>query len=167
MSQLLHLRENELDQLAEHLGHSMSVHRQYYRLPNEALVLAKVSKLLNIFEQGRIQEFRDKTLDDIHIDEDTKMFMEESPCITDQPNPSSHLTNDPPLSKDASVNDTHKTATDDETCQGNNTVQGKLASGIGYKQAQTRGSTDQDASFPERKKNVSKEKYGQNKKYQP
>lgn len=46
MCQLLNLKNHELEQLTHHLGHDISVHRQYYRLPNEAIVLAKVSKLL-------------------------------------------------------------------------------------------------------------------------
>ncbi|KAK1877482.1 UvrABC system protein B [Dissostichus eleginoides] len=45
MSQVLNLKENEADQLADFLGHDIRVHRQYYRLPQGTLQLAKMSKI--------------------------------------------------------------------------------------------------------------------------
>jgi hypothetical protein len=46
MPQLLNLNKNELDCLAKFLGHSITVHREFYRLPENTVQLAKVSKLL-------------------------------------------------------------------------------------------------------------------------
>ncbi|XP_016101602.1 uncharacterized protein [Sinocyclocheilus grahami] len=46
MSQILSLKDNELDQLANFLGHDIRVHRNYYRLPDATIEIAKISKLL-------------------------------------------------------------------------------------------------------------------------
>ncbi|KAK7886409.1 hypothetical protein WMY93_026030 [Mugilogobius chulae] len=72
LSQVLNLSNTELDQLADFVGHDVRVHRQFYRLPEGTLQLAKVSKahfsLLMALEQGRMAEFKGKGLDDITID---------------------------------------------------------------------------------------------------
>ncbi|XP_055006638.1 uncharacterized protein LOC129408046 [Boleophthalmus pectinirostris] len=74
LSQVLNLSNTELDQLADFLGHDVRVHRQFYRLPEGTLQLAKISKVLMALEQGRMAEFKGKGLDDITIDpEDTVM----------------------------------------------------------------------------------------------
>ena len=53
LSQLLDLKKNELEQLANHMGHDIRTHREYYRLPVETLLLAKMSKLLNLAHEER------------------------------------------------------------------------------------------------------------------
>lgn len=68
LSQVLNLSNTELDQLADFLGHDIRVHRQFYRLPEGTLQLAKISKVLMALDQGRLAEFKGKTLDDINID---------------------------------------------------------------------------------------------------
>ncbi|XP_064208087.1 uncharacterized protein LOC135263699 isoform X2 [Anguilla rostrata] len=68
VSKVLNLNDTELDQLADFLGHDIRVHRQYYRLPEGTLQLAKISKILMALEQGRLAEFKGKNLDQIHID---------------------------------------------------------------------------------------------------
>ncbi|XP_049457368.1 uncharacterized protein LOC125904098 [Epinephelus fuscoguttatus] len=68
MSQLLNLKDNEMDNLADFLGHDIRVHRQYYRLPEGTLQLAKVSKMLMALERGKMAEFKGQTLDEISID---------------------------------------------------------------------------------------------------
>ena len=70
LSQVLNLSNTELDQLADFLGHDIRVHRQFYRLPEGTLQLAKISKVLLALEKGRLAEFKGKTLDDISIDPD-------------------------------------------------------------------------------------------------
>ncbi|XP_073723996.1 uncharacterized protein [Misgurnus anguillicaudatus] len=67
LSKVLNLNDTELDQLADFLGHDIRVHRQFYRLPEGTLQLAKISKILMALEQGRLSEFKGKTLDDINI----------------------------------------------------------------------------------------------------
>ncbi|XP_051982430.1 uncharacterized protein LOC127643662 [Xyrauchen texanus] len=68
MSKILNLDENEADQLADFLGHDIRIHRQYYRLPEGTLQLAKMSKVLLAMEKGTLSDFKGKTLDEIEID---------------------------------------------------------------------------------------------------
>ncbi len=68
MSKILNLSENEADQLADFLGHDIRIHRQFYRLPEGTLQLAKMSKVLMAMEKGTLSEFKGKKLDEIEID---------------------------------------------------------------------------------------------------
>lgn len=72
LSTVLNLRDNEMDILANFLGHDIRVHRQYYRLPEGTLQLAKVSKVLIALEQGRLSDFKGMSLDQIQIDPNGK-----------------------------------------------------------------------------------------------
>ncbi|KAJ4918077.1 hypothetical protein JOQ06_004118, partial [Pogonophryne albipinna] len=67
LSTVLNLKEDEMDQLATFLGHDIRVHREFYRLPESTLQLAKVSKLLIAMEKGRLSDLQGKGLDDIEI----------------------------------------------------------------------------------------------------
>ena len=65
MSQILNLHENELDILAQFLGHDICVHRDFYRLPCATIQVAKVSKWLLAMEKGLPGlSLNDITLDD-------------------------------------------------------------------------------------------------------
>ena len=68
LSQILNLKENEMDMLAKFLGHDIRIHREYYRLPENTLQVAKVAKLLLAMERGTVGSLAGKTLDDIVID---------------------------------------------------------------------------------------------------
>lgn len=46
MSQMLNLKDNELDVLATFLGHDIRTHREFYRLPEDTI---QVSLLTNIY----------------------------------------------------------------------------------------------------------------------
>ena len=50
LSTILNMKETEMDQLAGFLGHDITVHRKFYRLPKGMLQLAKVSKVLTALE---------------------------------------------------------------------------------------------------------------------
>ncbi|PIK40837.1 hypothetical protein BSL78_22310 [Apostichopus japonicus] len=50
MSQLMNLRDNELDVLSNYMGHDIHVHRNFYRLPDCAQQVAKISKILFAME---------------------------------------------------------------------------------------------------------------------
>ncbi|KAK7907079.1 hypothetical protein WMY93_015691 [Mugilogobius chulae] len=74
LSQVLNLSNDELDQLADFLGHDIRVHRQSYRLPKGTLQQAKISKVLLALEQGRVAAYKGMSLDEININpEVTKM----------------------------------------------------------------------------------------------
>ena len=68
VSQIVNLKNNELDILANFLGHDIRVHREFYRLPQETLQVAKVSKLLLACESG--QNISGKTIDEIQVSVD-------------------------------------------------------------------------------------------------
>ncbi|XP_063049487.1 uncharacterized protein LOC134443885 isoform X2 [Engraulis encrasicolus] len=65
LSQTVNLKDNELDQLADFLGHNIRVHREYYRLPQSTIQLAKISKLLLAMEGGHVEAIQGMTLDQI------------------------------------------------------------------------------------------------------
>ncbi|XP_041807624.1 uncharacterized protein LOC121616862 [Chelmon rostratus] len=73
LSTVLNLKENEMDQLATFLGHDIRVHREFYRLPESTLQLAKVSKLLMAMEKGKLSDLQGKGLDDIDINPDDEV----------------------------------------------------------------------------------------------
>ncbi|XP_030854616.1 uncharacterized protein LOC115918254 [Strongylocentrotus purpuratus] len=50
MSQLMSLRDHEMDALANFMGHDIRIHREYYRLPDAAMQVAKISKILFAME---------------------------------------------------------------------------------------------------------------------
>ncbi|KAM3612304.1 uncharacterized protein V6R79_006508 [Siganus canaliculatus] len=82
MSQILNLKDNELDQLANFLGHDIRVHRDYYRLPDATIEIAKISKLLLAMEKGTLTDYKGKSLDEIELeaelDPDPELDLEES-----------------------------------------------------------------------------------------
>ncbi|XP_028249004.1 uncharacterized protein phf11 isoform X2 [Parambassis ranga] len=76
LSTVLNLKTTDLDQLADFLGHNIEVHRTHYRLPEGTLQLAKISKVLLAMEQGRLGEYKGKSLDEIHLDVNETAYME-------------------------------------------------------------------------------------------
>ncbi|KAL7879682.1 hypothetical protein SRHO_G00019360 [Serrasalmus rhombeus] len=83
LSNVLNLSNTELDQLADFLGHDVRVHRDYYRLPEGTLQLAKISKILMALETGRLGEFSGKNLDEIHIDPNEAVLVQSSELSKD------------------------------------------------------------------------------------
>ena len=55
--------------LARFLGHDIAVHREFYRLPENTLQVAKVGKLLHCINNGTIADYRGKNFDEIQIDQ--------------------------------------------------------------------------------------------------
>lgn len=68
VSQIFELTEGEVDWLARHLGHDIRVHREYYRLHDSSIELAKISKLLLEVENGNAEQWKGKKLEDISLD---------------------------------------------------------------------------------------------------
>lgn len=75
LSTVLNMTDTEMDQLANFLGHDIRIHREFYRLPEKTLQLAKISKVLMALEQGKLAEFHGKNLDEIQIDPDGVLFI--------------------------------------------------------------------------------------------
>lgn len=70
LTQVLNLKDNELDVLANFLGHDIKVHREYYRLPDATIQVAKVAQLLLRMEKGGVGLTGDETLESIRLDEE-------------------------------------------------------------------------------------------------
>ncbi|KAK1900435.1 N-lysine methyltransferase KMT5A-A [Dissostichus eleginoides] len=70
LSQVLNLKNNELDQVADFLGHDIRVHQDFYRLPVPTTQLAKISKLLLSMEKGQLSSIQGKSLDEIDIEDE-------------------------------------------------------------------------------------------------
>nr|XP_055041257.1 uncharacterized protein LOC129428912 isoform X2 [Misgurnus anguillicaudatus]XP_055041258.1 uncharacterized protein LOC129428912 isoform X2 [Misgurnus anguillicaudatus] len=77
MSQILNLKDNELDQLANFLGHDIRVHRDFYRLPDATIEIAKISKLLLAMEIGTLGSFQGKSLSEIEIEDEIDPELDE------------------------------------------------------------------------------------------
>lgn len=67
VSQAMDFTENEMAILADFMGHDIATHRKFYRLPSEAIHLAKISQLLISLEDGTLSQYYGKRLDDINI----------------------------------------------------------------------------------------------------
>jgi len=74
LSQVMNLKDNELDVIAQFMGHNIKVHREYYRLPSELLQTAKVAKILMAMETGQQQKLTGQTLDDLNINIEEGIF---------------------------------------------------------------------------------------------
>ncbi|TMS18608.1 Zinc finger MYM-type protein 4 [Larimichthys crocea] len=68
--QILNLENDELRHLAKLLGHEIRPDREYYRLPEAALELAKIAKLLLAMEKGSLERFKGNTLEEIEIEDE-------------------------------------------------------------------------------------------------
>lgn len=75
LSQLVNLEKNELETLANFMGHDISIHRQYYHLPENTLQLAKCSKLMLLMEKGGVGEQHGKTLDEIEVNLEGEYYL--------------------------------------------------------------------------------------------
>ncbi|KAJ8048687.1 hypothetical protein HOLleu_01097 [Holothuria leucospilota] len=49
------------------MGHDIETHREYYRLPQETILLAKMSKLFNLASEGKLHKFKGKSLEDVAV----------------------------------------------------------------------------------------------------
>ncbi|XP_063923052.1 uncharacterized protein LOC135137359 [Zophobas morio] len=68
LTQLFNMSENDMEQLASFMGHTLGIHRSSYRLPDDLYQTAKISKLLLLMEKGAAGEHKGKKLDEINID---------------------------------------------------------------------------------------------------
>ena len=62
------LSETSQDQLAQFMGHSIRVHRRFYRLPMDVLQRAKVAKVLMAANMGK--DHPPVQFEDIEVDAD-------------------------------------------------------------------------------------------------
>ncbi|XP_028256549.1 uncharacterized protein LOC114432624 isoform X2 [Parambassis ranga] len=81
--QILNLENDELDHLAKLLGHNIRADRDYYRLPEAAVELAKIAKLILAMEKGSLERFKGNSLEEIEIEDELEPDFELG--NTDQP----------------------------------------------------------------------------------
>lgn len=67
LCQIMNLKDNEMYQLAKFMGHDICIHREYYRMSDNTLQLAKMSKLLMAIEEG-IHKYKGKSLEDTSVE---------------------------------------------------------------------------------------------------
>ncbi|XP_069134400.1 uncharacterized protein [Argopecten irradians] len=69
VTQMMNLNDGELEWLSNHLGHSINVHREYYRNQESAIELGKVAKMLLAVDAGNaLADVRKRDVD-VAIDE--------------------------------------------------------------------------------------------------
>ncbi|KAJ8286547.1 hypothetical protein GJAV_G00040410 [Gymnothorax javanicus] len=67
LCQIMNLKDHELDQVARFMGYDICVHREYYRLTENTVQPAKMSKLLMAIECGT-NVYKGKSLDEIGLE---------------------------------------------------------------------------------------------------
>ncbi|XP_034401108.1 uncharacterized protein LOC117738995 isoform X2 [Cyclopterus lumpus] len=75
--QILGLTGDELDQLAKLLGRDIPTDREYYRTPEAAGDIAKISELLSALEDGSLERFEGKSLEEIEIPDELEPDVEQ------------------------------------------------------------------------------------------
>lgn len=65
LSQVINLKDHELDILAQFMGHNIRVYRDFYRLPNDVIQTSQLAKIFTLMESGEIVKHRGKTLDQL------------------------------------------------------------------------------------------------------
>ncbi|KAL7858878.1 hypothetical protein SRHO_G00140250 [Serrasalmus rhombeus] len=70
LCQMMNLKNSEMDQVAKFMGHDIRVHREYYRLSENTIQLAKISKLLIAIEKGN-HTYLGRSLEELELDGDT------------------------------------------------------------------------------------------------
>ena len=74
VAQIVALEKGELEWLANHLGHDLKIHKDFYRLHESVVELSKVSRLLLAVDSGRAAQYSGKSLGDVlpHCDTDVE-----------------------------------------------------------------------------------------------
>ncbi|CAH0552473.1 unnamed protein product [Brassicogethes aeneus] len=67
LTQLFNMSKNDMEQLASFMGHTLGIHRQSYRLPDDIYQTSRISKLLVLMEKGEAGHFKGKSLDEIDL----------------------------------------------------------------------------------------------------
>jgi len=65
VSQVLNLSRQDMETVAEFMGHDLDVHRTFYRLPQETVQVIKMEKLWSAFDNGSVGQYKGMTLDQI------------------------------------------------------------------------------------------------------
>ncbi len=66
-SQILALKEHQLETLANFMGHDLRVHREYYQLPDTVQRVTKLSRLFLSLERGNLPSQKGRSLDEVDV----------------------------------------------------------------------------------------------------
>ena len=69
VSQIFDLNSGELEWLSNHMGHDLNIHKDFYRLHDSTIEIAKVSRLLMAIDSGKAARFAGKQLTEISLEE--------------------------------------------------------------------------------------------------
>lgn len=75
VAQVLKMDKQDLETMANFMGHDITIHRSFYRLPQETLQIARMGRLLTAFNNGTIGQYSGKSIDDISLDESKKCLL--------------------------------------------------------------------------------------------
>lgn len=67
VTQVLNLKDNELDMLAKFMGHDIRVHREFYRLPSDVLQTSQLAKIFMLMESGDLAAHKGKSLAELMV----------------------------------------------------------------------------------------------------
>jgi hypothetical protein len=73
-SQLLKMGKYELEQFTAFMGHTLEVHRKFYRLQDSSMQVAKVSLILTALDHGVAAKFTGKKSDETQFNEAEEVF---------------------------------------------------------------------------------------------
>lgn len=77
LSQIFNMSQNDIEQLATFMGHTLSVHSQNYRLPDDIFQTAKIAKLLLLMERGEAGKYKGMALEEIDVNLEEQIDMNE------------------------------------------------------------------------------------------
>ena len=61
------MKENNVQDVARHMGHKLAVDGKFYRLQDDVIELAIISKLLLAVENGHAHHFKEMSIDDLNL----------------------------------------------------------------------------------------------------
>nr|CAI5822601.1 unnamed protein product [Callosobruchus analis] len=76
LTQIFNMSDNDIEQLASFMGHTVGIHRGSYRLPDDVYQTAKLSKLLLLMERGQAGDYKGKSLEEIELDMEKDLLEE-------------------------------------------------------------------------------------------
>ena len=69
LCQVFDLKEGEMQWLANHMGHELHIHRDFYRLHESTVEIAKVSRILMAVDSGEARKYKGKSLNEIALED--------------------------------------------------------------------------------------------------
>lgn len=114
LTQIFSMNDNEIEQLATFMGHTVNVHKQVYRLPDDVYQTAKIAKLLMLMEKGEAGKFKGKTLDEVNLDMDDEISTDETGPLDINENAVSGEVGESTVPLDADIEESQRSVSNDK-----------------------------------------------------